>query len=117
MGCGGSHCDVRPTLYIWPGSAPCRAVMMAASAAKVRLHMQYIDILKGEQHSSKFQKVGHLWILFQSLQKRETMAWNFRGPIQSTESRYWIIMSLLSQVNPKHTVPALVDGKHKVLER
>jgi hypothetical protein len=72
MGCGGSKSQKngkeskalprqstpgRPMLYIWPGSAPCRATYMAARAAAVDVQLCSLDVFKEEHKSEEFKKV------------------------------------------------------------
>jgi len=58
MGSGASSNKVRPTLYIFPLSAPCRAVMMTAKAADIHLELKTIDLFKGEQKEEAFLKIN-----------------------------------------------------------
>jgi len=58
MGSGASSNRVKPTLYIFPLSAPCRAVMMTAKAANINLDVKIIDLLKGEQKEEAFLKIN-----------------------------------------------------------
>ena len=70
MGCGGSKAVVvekplpkqkvrgMPLLYVWPGSAPCRAVLMTARAANVEVQKHYLDLFKEEHKSEQFKKVN-----------------------------------------------------------
>jgi hypothetical protein len=44
-------------LYYIPASSPCRAVMLTANAAGVKLNMKYLDLFKGEQMAEQFLKV------------------------------------------------------------
>lgn len=43
--------------YYIPGSAPCRAVLLAAKALNVELNLKYTDLMKGEHLTPEFVKV------------------------------------------------------------
>ena len=43
--------------YYIPGSAPCRAVMMAAKAVGVELNLKLTDLMKGEHMTPEYIKV------------------------------------------------------------
>ena len=58
----GSEDTPRPVLYVWPGSAPCRAVWMTAKAANVDVDVKTVDLLKGEHKQETFLKVGPLGV-------------------------------------------------------
>jgi glutathione S-transferase len=45
------------SLYYTPASSPCRAVIMTANAAGVKLNLKYLDLFKGEHMSEQFLKV------------------------------------------------------------
>lgn len=45
-------------LYYVPGSAPCRAVLLAAKALGVDLNLKYTDLMKGEHLTPEFVKVN-----------------------------------------------------------
>jgi hypothetical protein len=59
MGSGASR-GPKPTLYIFPMSAPCRAVLMTAKAAGIPYETKIVDVTKGEQNSKDFTEVHHL---------------------------------------------------------
>jgi len=63
----GSGASKTPTLYIFPLSAPCRAVMMASAAAKIPLELKTIDLLKGEQKEESFLLVCIFFSEFDSI--------------------------------------------------
>lgn len=44
-------------LYYIGGSAPCRAVLLAAKAVGVDLNLKTIDLMKGEQMTPEYLKV------------------------------------------------------------
>jgi len=44
--------------YHVPGSAPCRAVRLAAKAVGVDLNLKYLDLMKGEQMAPEFLKIN-----------------------------------------------------------
>jgi len=44
--------------YHIPGSAPCRAVRLAAKAVGVDLNLKYLDLMKGEQMAPEFLKLN-----------------------------------------------------------
>jgi len=56
MGSGAS--SSKPTLYYYPLSAPCRAVMMTAKSINLQLDMKLVDLLKGEQKGEAFIKIN-----------------------------------------------------------
>ena len=62
MGCGRSTVLPPPkaplTLYVWPGSAPCRATMMAARAANIDVTLVNVNVMKGEQRSDDFKRMN-----------------------------------------------------------
>jgi len=58
MGSGASSSKAKPILYIFPLSAPCRAVMMTAKIANINLDLKTIDLLKGEQNEEAFLKIN-----------------------------------------------------------
>lgn len=43
--------------YYTPGSAPCRAVLLAAKAVGVELNLKPLDLMKGEHLAPEFVKV------------------------------------------------------------
>lgn len=43
--------------YYVPGSAPCRAVLLAAKAVGIELNLHHVDLMKGEQLAPEFVKV------------------------------------------------------------
>ncbi|KAF2885297.1 hypothetical protein ILUMI_20885 [Ignelater luminosus] len=45
-------------LYYLPGSAPCRAVLLAAKAAGVELNLKFLDLMKGEHLTPEFIKIN-----------------------------------------------------------
>lgn len=45
--------------YYTPGSAPCRAVLLAAKAVGVDLNLKQVDLMKGEHLSPEFVKVSY----------------------------------------------------------
>jgi len=47
-----------PTLYMHPFSAPCRAVLMAAGAAGIKLNLKKVDMLKGEHQTEAYLKIN-----------------------------------------------------------
>lgn len=51
-------------LYYVPGSAPCRAVLLAAKAIGVDLNLKHLDLMKGEHLTPDFIKVFILIRLF-----------------------------------------------------
>ena len=62
MGCGGSRA-LPPakdplTVYVWPGSAPCRAVLMTAKAANIPITVVNVNVMKGEQKTDSFKKMN-----------------------------------------------------------
>jgi len=44
--------------YYVPGSAPCRAVLLAAKAVGVELNLKHVDLMKGEQMTPEFIKLN-----------------------------------------------------------
>lgn len=44
-------------LYYLPGSAPCRAVLLAAKALGVELNLKLTDLMKGEHLTPEYIKV------------------------------------------------------------
>jgi len=59
MGSGASSSPKgKPTLYYFPFSAPCRAVMMTAKAINLPLEMKKVDLMKGEQKEEAFLKIN-----------------------------------------------------------
>ncbi|KAJ6647487.1 Glutathione S-transferase 1, isoform C [Pseudolycoriella hygida] len=44
--------------YYLPGSAPCRAVLMAAKAVGVELNLKLVDLMSGEQLKPEFLKIN-----------------------------------------------------------
>lgn len=57
-------------LYYVPGSAPCRAVLLAAKALGVELNLKYCDLMKGEHLTPEFIKVG-----FCNFHNNRNIAW------------------------------------------
>lgn len=45
-------------LYYAPGSAPCRAVLLAAKAIGIDLNLKLTDLFKGEHLTPEFIKVS-----------------------------------------------------------
>lgn len=45
-------------LYYVPGSAPCRAVLLAAKALGIDLNLKYTDLMKGEHLTPEFIKLN-----------------------------------------------------------
>jgi len=59
MGSGSSSQPRAPlTLYSFPLSPPCRAVLMVGEAAKINFNLKNIDISKQEQNSDSFRSVN-----------------------------------------------------------
>lgn len=46
--------------YYVPGSAPCRAVQLAAAQIGVELNLKHTDLMKGEHLTPEFLKVRYL---------------------------------------------------------
>jgi len=44
--------------YYLPGSAPCRAVLLAAKAVGIELNLKYTDLMKGEHLTPEFIKIN-----------------------------------------------------------
>lgn len=44
--------------YYVPGSAPCRAVLLAAKAVGIELNLHHVDLMKGEQLAPEFVKMN-----------------------------------------------------------
>ena len=67
MGCHGSKSDGiskhKLKLFVWPGSAPCRAVMMTAKGANIDIAIEKVNIFKGEHKTNNYTKVGTHMIL------------------------------------------------------
>jgi len=49
---------VKPKLYMFPFSAPCRAVMMTAKAIKLDLDYVQIDLMKGANKQEEYLKIN-----------------------------------------------------------
>nr|AVZ44716.1 glutathione S-transferase 1 [Grapholita molesta]UYI58584.1 glutathione S-transferase 13 [Grapholita molesta]WDQ36037.1 glutathione S-transferase 1 [Grapholitha molesta] len=47
-----------PDLYYVPGSAPCRAVLLAAKALNVTLNLKLVDLHKGEHLKPEYLKIN-----------------------------------------------------------
>jgi len=58
MGSGASTPRVKPTLYMHPFSAPCRAVMMTAYAINLELELKKMDLMKEQQKEEWFLKIN-----------------------------------------------------------
>jgi glutathione S-transferase len=56
MGSGASR-GQKPALYIFPMSAPCRAVLMTMRAANIPAEIITKDLMKEEQKTAEFLKV------------------------------------------------------------
>lgn len=60
--------------YYVPGSAPCRAVLLAAKAVGVDLNLKYTDLMKGEHLTPEFIKVSRdqlfIYLFFKTLNKK-----------------------------------------------
>lgn len=57
MGSGASR-GSKPTLYIFPMSAPCRALLLAAKTANVQYDIHTVDLMKGEHKGDDFLKIN-----------------------------------------------------------
>lgn len=79
--------------YYTPRSAPCRAVQMLAKALGLALTLNDVDLVSGAQMSPEYLKV--------SLEKR--LAHGIYFPLLLT------FFTLITQMNPQHCVPTLVD--------
>ncbi|KAI4460140.1 glutathione s transferase d10 isoform a-related [Holotrichia oblita] len=53
-----SLCKMGIDLYYVPGSAPCRAVLLAAKAVGVDLNLKYTDLMKGEHLTPEYIKMN-----------------------------------------------------------
>jgi glutathione S-transferase len=62
MGCGGGKAlppaPAPLSLYVWPGSAPCRSVMMVVTAANLQVSIVNVNVMKGEQRSEAFKSMN-----------------------------------------------------------
>jgi len=58
MGSGASASKGKPTLYYFPTSAPCRAVMMTAKAINLEMDTKKLDLMAGAQNEPDFLKIN-----------------------------------------------------------
>jgi glutathione S-transferase len=91
MGSGASK--AKPTLYMYPLSAPCRSVMMTALAIGTPLELKHIDLFKGEQKEEAYLKINPDHVV-------PTLV---DGPLRLWESRA-IMAYLIDQYSPNHNL-------------
>ncbi|XP_064618610.1 glutathione S-transferase 1-1-like [Lineus longissimus] len=57
-GSGSSVGGDCPTLYVWPGSAPCRAVIMTCAAAGIDVNLLEVNLPEGHHTTEAFSEIN-----------------------------------------------------------
>lgn len=81
----------KPILYYTPESQPCRSVLLAAATIGIELELKTLNLFAGEHLTPEFLKVTNA-----------PKSYKCRDKIVSS--------NIITQINPAHTIPTLVDG-------
>lgn len=106
MGSGASTPKEKPTLYIFPLSGPCRAVLMTAKAVDLELNTPVVDLMKGEQNKEKFLKIN----------PEHTVPTLVEGDFKLWESRA-IMTYLVDKYRPDHQLYPRDPAKRAAINR
>jgi len=96
------YCRTELNLYYTPGSPPCRSVLLTAKALGLVLNLKTVDLFKNEHMKPEFLKV--------SFRKKIVL-------FKLLCCTALIIIVVILQLNPQHSIPTLEIGEFVMWER